>query len=512
MSFFHWLTTGSSNGILLEQEKEPAISKPFLPFYSATTLQAPTFEHGCDLSRPLSWQQLADIARRANIIDEHDGKPLADKIEQSARQKITTICIDAIDDEPYVSSQINPMLFCRNQIVQSANWLASALEATDRFVAVYKNMSLTDIKIPSFIESVEVRQMSGRYPMETRAFRSLGKQTFIAGAASLLHLHRAIAALTQAKQLHDELESFYVPNMDFEKWQADSVAMSVDFYGPFIHDLENKIFVVEHSGNAACQISPLLGFEVEKQIVRIGEMEWESDGTRCDFMLDVDLIPNGSYELSCEVFARTNNGTVAGQVGAERYVEKRSWPLKINARTESEFSLRHRVNEEGLIEIFWEVDGALRAGFDHYQIEFSTIDENAHSTYITQRSDFDKCFYADKRYAGEKGVYKVYIYFKSEADRPRSLGSLDLEQAEPEVQVEYMKEDRIRLSWTYPYHSAVDVVYGGEIVAEKVTDGIAEFSLAGQEVRVVELRFSPVGDWGYKNANYSFNLENCPNI
>ena len=28
--------------------------------------------------------------------------------------------------------------------------------------------------------------------METRAFRSLGKQTFIAGAASLLHLHRAI--------------------------------------------------------------------------------------------------------------------------------------------------------------------------------------------------------------------------------------------------------------------------------------------------------------------------------
>lgn len=166
MSFFHWLTTGSSNGILLEQEKEPAISKPFLPFYSATTLQAPTFEHGCDLSRPLSWQQLADIARRANIIDEHDGKPLADKIEQSARQKITTICIDAIDDEPYVSSQINPMLFCRNQIVQSANWLASALGATDRFIAVYKNMSLTDIKIPSFIESVEVRQMSGRYPMK----------------------------------------------------------------------------------------------------------------------------------------------------------------------------------------------------------------------------------------------------------------------------------------------------------------------------------------------------------
>ena len=34
-----------------------------------------------------------------------------------------------------------------------------------------------------------------------------------------LHLHRAVAALAQAKQLHDELESFYVPNMDFGRWQ-----------------------------------------------------------------------------------------------------------------------------------------------------------------------------------------------------------------------------------------------------------------------------------------------------
>lgn len=32
-------------------------------------------------------------------------------------------------------------------------------------------------------------------------------------------LHRAVSALAQAKQLHDELETFYVPNMDFSKWQ-----------------------------------------------------------------------------------------------------------------------------------------------------------------------------------------------------------------------------------------------------------------------------------------------------
>ena len=33
-------------------------------------------------------------------------------------------------------------------------------------------------------------------------------------------LHRAVSAMQQAKQLHDELETFYIPNMDFSKWQT----------------------------------------------------------------------------------------------------------------------------------------------------------------------------------------------------------------------------------------------------------------------------------------------------
>ena len=33
------------------------------------------------------------------------------------------------------------------------------------------------------------------------------------------HTQHAAAAMAQAKQLHDELETFYVPNMDFARWQ-----------------------------------------------------------------------------------------------------------------------------------------------------------------------------------------------------------------------------------------------------------------------------------------------------
>ena len=38
-------------------------------------------------------------------------------------------------------------------------------------------------------------------------------------AAIIRHTQHAVDALAQAKQLHDELETFYVPNMDFAAWQ-----------------------------------------------------------------------------------------------------------------------------------------------------------------------------------------------------------------------------------------------------------------------------------------------------
>lgn len=115
--------------------------------------------------------------------------------------------------------------------------------------------------------------------------------------------------------------------VEMEKLPSDSVTLSVDFYGLAYYQAENA-YVIEHSGSAACEVYPLPGFKVEKLVVRLGEMEWESDEARCDFMLDVDRIPNGSYELSCEIFSRTNSGTVAGQVGTSNMRKSEVGPLR----------------------------------------------------------------------------------------------------------------------------------------------------------------------------------------
>lgn len=212
--------------------------------------------------------------------------------------------------------------------------------------------------------------------------------------------------------------------LEVEKVRTDLVADHVEVYGSFIHNMENDAFEMEHSVKAAFHVYPLPGLKVEKLVVRLGEMMWESHEERCDFMLDVDRIPNGSYELSCEIYAWTNNGTVAGQVGAEQYMEKRSWPLRVNARTESDHLLEWRMTEEGYPEIGWEVDESLRSGFAYYTVEY----QHDHSTYIRRITDFDQRSFVDKEYAvGAGGTYRVYIYFKDEAVRPYSLGKAVLD-------------------------------------------------------------------------------------
>ena len=67
-----------SKGIVLEQHKEPALSREFISLTdedtASLTFTPPQFEGEPD------FEQLMDIAERAMIIDERDGRPLAEKL------------------------------------------------------------------------------------------------------------------------------------------------------------------------------------------------------------------------------------------------------------------------------------------------------------------------------------------------------------------------------------------------------------------------------------------------
>ena len=95
-------------GVMLEQMKEPALSRTVKQMEPAEPCENPR-----DIDA-LSPEEILRAAEEADIVDETDGRPLAEKLRE-AMGSSTMLLIDAIDDEPYVSSQMGPMLALRDQ-------------------------------------------------------------------------------------------------------------------------------------------------------------------------------------------------------------------------------------------------------------------------------------------------------------------------------------------------------------------------------------------------------------
>ncbi len=180
----------SSKGIVLEQKKEPALSRDLQQFVSAL----PTASAA---AQPLAEGEEADLKRlirlceEANIIDERDGIPLADLLKPWLDKPCKLLVGDAIDDEPYISSQVNPMMKLSADADYGLRLLKAALNPEKIYFAVYKEMFYLNSRVPTKIGDFAVRKMGGRYPMERRAVRRLGPDALTVGVCSLIHLARA---------------------------------------------------------------------------------------------------------------------------------------------------------------------------------------------------------------------------------------------------------------------------------------------------------------------------------
>ncbi len=180
----------NNNGIILDQVKEPAFSRDLLPFLSSSPQGANSWAPVEDIES-LSLKQVMDLAQRAGIIDENNSKPLAERLKKWAKTPPTAVVGDAIDDEPYVSSQVNPLLKLSQEAAGGLRILQKALGAPKAYFAVYKEMYDLNTKVPSKVESFPVVKIGGRYPMEQRAISRLGRDTLLLGCGALIHLYRA---------------------------------------------------------------------------------------------------------------------------------------------------------------------------------------------------------------------------------------------------------------------------------------------------------------------------------
>jgi len=183
----------SYKGILLEQNKEPGLSRPIrrLPGVEINAVHIETAVS--PTPELLAPYEIISIAREAKIVDETDGRRLWKKLAAAAKDGITGIVVDALDDEPYISSQLGPTLQMPEKLTEGLALARRAVGASKSSIEVYRNLFDIDTRIPSSLFGVKVDRVSGRYPAQIKQNRKMNrKNSLMIGACALLYLRQAV--------------------------------------------------------------------------------------------------------------------------------------------------------------------------------------------------------------------------------------------------------------------------------------------------------------------------------
>ena len=183
-------------GIILEQHKEPALSQEIgklIPPGSTQFLQE--LEKPWNSIDEISPGEIIQVARLARIVDERDGLPLFRKLRLCAGRQ-AVLRVDAMDDEPYISSQLGPLLHMSRECAGGLALAAKAVGAASREVLVYGAVTDLETRVPKSLDGAPVRRILGRYPGSLLSSQSLleeeGRTILYVGACALIHLYRAV--------------------------------------------------------------------------------------------------------------------------------------------------------------------------------------------------------------------------------------------------------------------------------------------------------------------------------
>lgn len=178
-------------GIFLEQKKEPMLTR-------STLVMRQEFKYfDCDFPDAtideLTCEQIIELARLAEIVDESDGKMLWEKLEKTNLEENGTLIVDAIDDEPYISSQMSIGIHESEKLALGTELCERALSAKKTYIAMYRHILDSNFGIPKKIGNYEVKKIGGLYPAENRVYHHIpkGKNSVVVGACAMLHLARA---------------------------------------------------------------------------------------------------------------------------------------------------------------------------------------------------------------------------------------------------------------------------------------------------------------------------------
>lgn len=139
-------------------------------------------------------EELLQIAEWAAIVDETDGKFLSEKLEIIYEGGYDAIVCDAIDEQPYVSSNISTLMQKSEAVFSALAMVAQSAGVANTFVLCYADMDDAETVIPHRMYTVPIKRIYGRYPVRDHVKKLLAKQgrCYTIGVQALWHLYRAI--------------------------------------------------------------------------------------------------------------------------------------------------------------------------------------------------------------------------------------------------------------------------------------------------------------------------------
>lgn len=173
-------------GIVLEQNKEPALSGGIQRICSRTLDHVPIddLQEGDDI---------VTIARKAGIIDENTGRPLYLLLDRARNSGCRIIIADALDDEPYISSQLAPALEMTDQLVRGIELAKEAVGAESARIEIYKELGDSPVTIGENLGGVLVDRVGAGYPADNSLIQKHREEkASVFGACALIHLARAV--------------------------------------------------------------------------------------------------------------------------------------------------------------------------------------------------------------------------------------------------------------------------------------------------------------------------------
>lgn len=228
---------------LNEEAMRPRLThiKACMADHAACMRRSRTYLHAaCVLSRDNAalLDSLIDPAKWNHMTAALISAVLSDRAEGRSAPRVRRVITDAVTAKGELCLLTNSAEDRVIRLVRHAGMdLTPALKALSRaaMAAGYDVEEHLDPAVPGFLKHITIPALS---VLVTTDEALASEQTFDFSAcipsgsllrhecsleqcrsAIKLSIHRAVSALVQAKQLHDELETFYVPNMDFTRWQ-----------------------------------------------------------------------------------------------------------------------------------------------------------------------------------------------------------------------------------------------------------------------------------------------------